>query len=66
MSGDRTDSDEQAREVGKLRQQAEELELKAQRADDRAEREQLMEKAVRLRARCQELGGPESATMDPM
>lgn len=61
MSGDK-----QASEAGKLRQQAEELELRAQRADDRAEREQLMDQAVRLRTRCQELGGPESATMDPM
>ncbi|MEU4358309.1 DUF6381 family protein [Streptomyces virginiae] len=61
MSGDK-----QASEVGKLRQQAEELELEAQRAGDPAERERLMEKAVSLRAKCQELGGPESATMDPM
>ncbi|GGQ12318.1 MULTISPECIES: DUF6381 family protein [Streptomyces] len=60
MSGDK-----QASEAGRLRQQAEELELQAQRADP-AEREQLMEKAVSLRARCQELGGRESATMDPM
>ncbi|MFC9815185.1 DUF6381 family protein [Streptomyces virginiae] len=60
MSGDK-----QASEAGRLRQQAEELELQAQRADP-AEREQLMKKAVSLRVRCQEVGGRESATMDPM
>ncbi|KOV25638.1 hypothetical protein ADK90_06425 [Streptomyces sp. XY413] len=60
MSGDK-----QAIEAGRLREQAEELELQAQRADP-AEREQLMEKAVTLRVRCQELGGAEGATMDPM
>ncbi|MFG2483618.1 MULTISPECIES: DUF6381 family protein [Streptomyces] len=62
MSSDRQRSED----VVKLRQEAEELELRAQRAGDAAEREQLMEKAVRIRTKCQELGGPESATMDPM
>ncbi|MFD3700314.1 DUF6381 family protein [Streptomyces sp. NPDC058646] len=59
--------DEQAsEEVRKMRQEAEELELEAQRSSDPAEREQLMEKAVGIRAKCEERGGPESATMDPM
>ncbi|MER6449237.1 DUF6381 family protein [Streptomyces venezuelae] len=62
MSSDR----QQREDVAKMRRQAEELELKAQRAGDAAEREQLMERAVSIRAKCQELGGPESATMDPM
>ncbi|MGW7328995.1 DUF6381 family protein [Streptomyces sp. NPDC054840] len=62
MSSDKQRSED----VGKMRREAEELELKAQRAGDAAEREQLLEKAVRIRARCEELGGPESATMDPM
>ncbi|WP_030768117.1 DUF6381 family protein [Streptomyces sp. NRRL F-2664] len=61
MSGE-----QQASEVEALRQQAEELELAAQRTGDAGERERLMEEAVRLRARCEELGGAESATMDPM
>ncbi|MCX4718377.1 DUF6381 family protein [Streptomyces virginiae] len=62
MSSDKQWSDD----VVRMRRDAEALELRAQRADDAAEREQLMEKAVRLRAKCEELGGPESATMDPM
>ncbi|MEU6215044.1 DUF6381 family protein [Streptomyces sp. JL4002] len=62
MSGD-SQSREEARQ---LRRQAEELELRAQRADDAGERQRLMAKAVRIRARCEEKGGPESATMDPM
>ncbi|MEV7559670.1 DUF6381 family protein [Streptomyces sp. NPDC048331] len=53
-------------DVVRLRQEAEALELRAQRADDAAERERLIEKAVRIRGKCEELGGPESATMDPM
>ncbi|MFD4934328.1 DUF6381 family protein [Streptomyces virginiae] len=62
MSSDKQWSDD----VVRMRRDAEALELRAQRADDAAERAQLMEKAVRLRAKCEELGGPESATMDPM
>ncbi|MGW6573507.1 DUF6381 family protein [Streptomyces sp. NPDC054945] len=60
-------SDKQwSEEVVRMRREAEALELRAQRADDAAEREQLMEKAVAIRVKCEELGGPESATMDPM
>ncbi|THA86344.1 DUF6381 family protein [Streptomyces sp. A0592] len=62
MSGD-----EQRNEAaGAMRQKAEQLELRAQRAADQGERERLMEKAVHLRAKCEEVGGAESATMDPM
>ncbi|MEU6315061.1 DUF6381 family protein [Streptomyces sp. NPDC047014] len=62
MSAD-SQREEKARQ---LRQQAEELELRAQRADDPEEHRRLIEEAVRIRAKCQETGGPESATMDPM
>ncbi|MFJ6369303.1 DUF6381 family protein [Streptomyces virginiae] len=62
MSSDKQWSDD----VVRMRRDAEALELRAQRADDAVERAQLMEKAVSLRVKCEELGGPESATMDPM
>ncbi|MFB8398134.1 MULTISPECIES: DUF6381 family protein [Streptomyces] len=62
MTGD----EQRSRVAGEMRQKAEQLELQAQRAADPAERDRLMEKAVHLRAKCEEVGGPESATMDPM
>ncbi|MFJ6783089.1 DUF6381 family protein [Streptomyces yangpuensis] len=62
MTGD----EQRSRVAGEMRQKAEQLELRAQRAADPAERERLMEKAVHLREKCEEIGGPESATMDPM
>jgi hypothetical protein len=62
-----TVSDEQQDEqIRQMRRKAEELELQAQHEGDRAKQQRLMEEAVRLRAKCQEVGGPESATMDPM
>ncbi|GAA1570134.1 MULTISPECIES: DUF6381 family protein [Streptomyces] len=49
-----------------MREQAEELELAAQRATDPDERRRLTDEAVRIRERIERESGPESATMDPM
>ncbi|NXY94051.1 hypothetical protein HYE82_06510 [Streptomyces sp. BR123] len=54
---------EQAR---RMREEAEELELEAQRATDPEARQRLTEKALRIREKIEQDNGPESATMDPM
>ncbi|MFD0355274.1 DUF6381 family protein [Streptomyces sp. NPDC127110] len=63
MATENRRSDEQARH---MREQAEALELAANKSADAAERQELMDKALRIRKDLEERHGPESATMDPM
>ncbi|EFL12906.1 MULTISPECIES: DUF6381 family protein [Streptomyces] len=63
MATENRRTDEQAR---RMREQAEALELAANKSADAAEREGLMDEALRIRKDLEERHGPESATMDPM